>query len=141
MFKETEKNDGIETIIGPSVRVEGDFSANGNVVVEGIVAGTIKTEKNLRIGPEAKIFASVSAANAQIAGEIQGNVRINEKLELKETAKIFGDIKTSVLIVSPGASIDGKCHCGDDKKSRLEKPEPVKKEPAADFMKAKGIKV
>lgn len=127
MFKEAENKDGAETIIGPSVRVEGDFIANGDVVVEGTVTGSLKTEKNLKIGSEAKIFASVQASNAQIAGEVQGNVKVSQKLELSPSAKIFGDIKTKSLIVADGASIDGKCHCGDDKKSKLEKLEPLKK--------------
>lgn len=127
MFKNEDKKDEIETVIGPSVKVEGDFVANGDVVVEGIVAGSLKTERNLKIGPEAKIFANVWAANAQISGEIQGNIKVLEKLELSQTAKVFGDIKTKILIIAEGASVDGKCRCGSDKKSKLEKLEPDKK--------------
>ena len=31
-----------ETIIGPSVKVKGDFNAQGNVIVEGTVDGSLK---------------------------------------------------------------------------------------------------
>ena len=118
MFKKEGDND-IETIIGPSVQVEGNFVANGDIVVEGIVSGSIKTEKNLRIGKDAKIYADIWAANAVVAGEIQGNVTIKEGLELTQTAKVFGDVKTKTLNVSSGAVLQGKCLAGEEKKSKL----------------------
>lgn len=121
MFKNQEGGGEIETVIGPSVQVEGDFVAAGDVVVEGMVSGKIRTERNLRIGKDAKIFASVQAANALIAGEVQGNVRVKDSLELTATAKIFGDVKTNILTIASGAVIHGKCQAGEEKKSRPEK--------------------
>lgn len=122
MFKD-KSADEVETIIGPSVQVEGNFVANGDVVVEGVVSGSIKTAKNLRIGPEAKIFANISAANAVIAGEVQGNVKIEENLEITSTAKIFGDVKTKIISIASGSSIHGKLTAGPEKKTKLEKIE------------------
>lgn len=126
MFKK-EDGDSVETVIGPSVQVEGNFVANGDIVIEGIVSGSIKTEKNLRIGEGAKVYAKISAANALVAGEIQGNIKIKETLELTSTAKIFGDVKTKILNVAPGASLNGKCFAGQDKKAKLEKIEDREK--------------
>lgn len=127
MFKK-EDGDSVETVIGPSVQVEGNFIANGDIVIEGVVSGSIKTEKNLRIGEGAKVYAKISAANALIAGEIQGNIKIKENLELTNTAKIFGDVKTKILTVAPGASLNGKCSAGEDKKTKLEKIEDLEKQ-------------
>ncbi len=123
MFKKEEGIDEVETVIGPSVQVEGDFVAAGDVIVEGVVSGKLRTEKNLRIGEGAKIFANVAAANALIAGEVQGNIKIKESLELTNTAKIFGDIKARVLTVTSGSILHGKCQVGEEKKSKLEKVE------------------
>jgi len=122
-----EDGDSVETVIGPSVQVEGNFIANGDIIIEGVVSGSIKTEKNLRIGEGAKVFAKISAANALIAGEVQGNIKIRENLELTNTARVFGDVKTKVLNISPGASLQGKCSAGEDKKTKLEKIDEVKK--------------
>ncbi|OGY43299.1 MAG: hypothetical protein A3J62_02850 [Candidatus Buchananbacteria bacterium RIFCSPHIGHO2_02_FULL_38_8] len=121
MFKKEGGVDDVETIIGPSVQVEGDFVAAGDVIIEGMVSGTIKTEKNLKVGEGAKIFASVTAANALIAGEVQGNVKIKENLELTSTAKIFGDVKTKILTIVSGATLQGKCQAGEERKSKPEK--------------------
>lgn len=100
---------GVETLIGPTVKVEGDFVGDGDVVVEGIVTGKLKTKRNLRIGQNAQVLASVSAENALVAGTIQGNIKIKEKLELTSTAKVKGDIHTKILIISEGASFTGNC--------------------------------
>lgn len=125
MFKEIKTGSGhheLETVIGPSVKIEGDFITEGNIVVEGIVSGTLKTAKNLRVGPNSKIFANVAAENALVAGEVQGNIKINGRMELTSSAKIFGDIKVGILIMASGATLNGKCQMGDNK-NKSSKPE------------------
>lgn len=110
MFKDFySKEQEIETIIGPSVKVEGDFMSKGNVTVEGAVCGTLKTDKDLKVGVGAKIAANVFASNAFIAGEIKGNVKVTNKLELANTSRIFGDVDAKTLVIAAGAVLNGKC--------------------------------
>ena len=110
MFKDLYAKEGeTETIIGPSVKVEGDFASKGNVTVEGAVYGTLKTDKDLKIGTAAKISANVFATNAFIAGEVKGNVKVGGKLELTDTSKILGDVEAKILIIAAGAILNGKC--------------------------------
>lgn len=124
MFKQNDQNINdkeVETIIGPSVKVEGDFVGEGNVIVEGIMNGTVKTKRNLKVGSGAKIYANVKATNALISGEISGNISVSETLELTETAKIKGDIKASIVIISAGAIFNGKCEMGKAEEAKLKK--------------------
>lgn len=110
MFKSDQENyKDAETVIGPSVKVEGNFSSDGDVVIEGQLTGTLKTSKNVRIGAGARIKADVEAANIIQAGEIRGNVKVLEKLQLKSTAKIFGNVETSIMSVEEGGILNGKC--------------------------------
>ena len=69
MFKKQEADNfkEAETIIGPSVKVEGDFVGQGNIIVDGVIKGSVTTNGNLRVGDQAKITAAVAAANAQAA--------------------------------------------------------------------------
>jgi len=97
-----------ETIISASVKLEGDFVSQGNVLIEGEVEGSLKTEKDLRVGEHARIAADVSAASASVAGEVRGNLEVTNRLELEPTARVYGDIKTSDLIVASGAIITGR---------------------------------
>jgi cytoskeletal protein CcmA (bactofilin family) len=108
MFKK-EDGGSAETIIANGVKVEGDFVSPGNVRIEGIVKGSVKTDGDLLITETAVIEADVRAANAVIAGEVRGNVTANEKLELTGTAKVYGDLSGKVLTVMAGAILEGRC--------------------------------
>lgn len=98
----------IETMIGSSVKVEGNFVGAGDVVVEGQVAGTLKTSKNLRVGEQAVIKADVEAANIVIAGEIRGHINCSGRIEVLATGKIFGNVDTQTIAVAHGAVLHGK---------------------------------
>lgn len=107
-----------ETVIGSSVKIEGDFTSQGDVIVEGAVRGTLKTEKNLRVNPGAIIHADIRAENAYIAGEVHGNVKVKEKLDVTETAKIFGDVETKTLTIAVGGILQGKCIMMKEEKTK-----------------------
>lgn len=103
-----EMPDEVETVVGPSVNVEGDFASEGNIIVKGSVAGSVYTSKHLSVELGARIVANVRAGSSTIAGEVKGNIRVKESLELTSTAKVLGDIEAKVLTVEPGALIFGK---------------------------------
>jgi len=104
----SEKVDEVETVVGPSVNVEGDFASEGNIIVKGTVSGSVHTSRFLSVEPGAKIMANVRAGNAKISGEVKGNLKIRETIELSSTAKVLGDIECRVLSVEPGALLFGK---------------------------------
>lgn len=97
-----------QTIIGVSVKVDGNFVGSGDVIVEGHVAGTLKTSKDLQVGPGATIKADVEAANITVAGEIRGHVKCAGKIELLPSGKIFGNVDTQTIAVAHGAILHGK---------------------------------
>ena len=100
--------DEIETVVGPSVNVEGDFASEGNIIVKGSVAGSVHTSRHLSVEPGARIMANVRAGSATIAGEVRGNIKIKEALELAATARVVGDIEAAVLQIESGALLFGK---------------------------------
>jgi cytoskeletal protein CcmA (bactofilin family) len=114
MFKQDAKENNkeefrdAETIIGPSVMVKGNFNSTGNIVIEGVLKGGVKTAGNVYIGDHANITADLEAKTARIGGEVRGNLKIQERLQVADTAKIFGDIECAVLSVESGAIINGK---------------------------------
>ena len=111
-----------ETIIGPSIKVKGNFHGQGNIIIEGIVECSIKTNSSLLIGGRAKIIASVEAKEAKIGGEVNGNIKILGYLEITSSAKIFGDVEASEISIERGAIINGKCATiPKDKKLHSEK--------------------
>ena len=103
-----EQSRDVETVIGTTVKVDGNFVGAGNVIVQGHVSGTLKTSKNLHVGPGAIVKADVEAANLIVAGEIRGHVKCSGKVELTESGKIFGNVDTQSIAVAHGAILHGK---------------------------------
>ncbi len=110
---DSDLNAPAETVVGPSVKIQGDLNSEGNIKIEGMVNGKVKTSQSVFIVPGAKITADVLAGNAVIGGEILGNIKISGHLVLQGTAKISGDITCSVLRVEDGAQFSGKCTMGN----------------------------
>ncbi|TAN32654.1 polymer-forming cytoskeletal protein [Patescibacteria group bacterium] len=100
--------DNVETVVGPSVNVEGDFSSEGNIVVKGTVAGSVHTSKHLSVEEGAKIMANVKAGSARVAGEVKGNMKIKETLELTASARVLGDIEVKTIQIESGALLYGR---------------------------------
>ena len=103
-----QMQDEVETVVGPSVNVEGDFASEGNIIVKGTVSGSVFTSKHLTVERGAKIVANVRAGSATIAGEVKGNMKINGSLELMATAKVLGDVDVKNLKIESGAMLYGK---------------------------------
>ncbi|PIW36503.1 MAG: hypothetical protein COW24_04810 [Candidatus Kerfeldbacteria bacterium CG15_BIG_FIL_POST_REV_8_21_14_020_45_12] len=101
-----------QTVIGPTVKVEGVFESEDNILIEGHVTGTIRTTKNLTVGKDASIEADVSAENMHIAGEVKGNIVATHIIELTSTARIIGDIETDIISIETGAMVQGRCVSG-----------------------------
>lgn len=102
-----EKFKDAETIIGPSIKVKGNFQGKGNIVIEGTVEGSLKTEANLFIGNDAKVVANVESNDAAIHGEVFGNIKNKGYLAIGKTARISGDIQYVEISIERGALING----------------------------------
>ena len=111
--QEEFNNKETESIVGPSVKIEGDLKSNGNLRIDGNVIGKVKTAHNLLVGESANITADIEAENATIYGVIQGNVKVSNGLVLGSTGKILGDINCGKLKVEEGAYFAGKCQMKD----------------------------
>ena len=97
-----------ETFIGPSVKLEGNFSGEGDVVIEGMMIGNLTTKGDIRVGQGASIEAEIKTKNALIAGKIKGNVNVSNHLKLASSAIVNGDIRAASLAVDEGAVVNGK---------------------------------
>ncbi len=106
------KGTGTETIIAHGVRLDGDLVAEGDLIIEGEVHGTVKTQGDLRIGEQALVEADIEAGNALVSGAIRGNILVRGKLELLPSSSMTGDVVTDVLAIGPGAQVNGSVSMG-----------------------------
>lgn len=107
-----------ETIVGHSVKIEGDLVSEGDIKIDGMVAGKVKTLQNLFVGPTAKIEADVEAGTATVAGDIHGNLKVKDLLVILQTGRLAGDIDCGKLAIEEGAVFTGKCSMAVSAKSK-----------------------
>ncbi len=100
------------TLIARGVRVEGEFTSQGDVAIEGEVSGTLSCSGALTVGVEAKIKADIKANDVVVGGIVEGNINAVRKVELKTGARVTGDIVCEVIVVENGASLNGKVSSG-----------------------------
>ena len=62
-----------ETVIGASIKVKGNFIGQGNIVIEGTLEGSLKTDANMFVGEKAKVVANIDANDLIIYGDVRGN--------------------------------------------------------------------
>lgn len=130
MFRQPKENQKIEkkpvqTLIGSSVKLEGDFQSRENVAIFGQVNGKIKTEKNIEMGENALVKGDLEGENIVVSGRVEGNILAKEKLDVKNSGKIYGDIKTKTLSISDGAIFCGQCQM-EERGSTAERQIPNK---------------
>ncbi len=107
--KEDYETSAPETIVGATVKIEGDLVSEGDIRVDGLVTGKIKTSKNLYVGSMAKIEADVESSNAIVAGHVKGDLKIKEILSIQDTGKVDGNVTCERLAVAEGAHFSGTC--------------------------------
>lgn len=123
-----EKFKDAETIIGPSIKVKGNFQGKGDIVIEGMIEGSVKTDANLYVGNDAKVIANIESGDTSIHGQINGNIKCNGYLSIGSSAKIFGDIQYKEISIEKGAVINGQLLYNDKSKDSTKKEKSLESE-------------
>ena len=94
------------TLISASVRLEGSIEAEGTLIVEGSVRGTIKCT-SLEILEKGRVEAKVEGENVTVAGDFEGEMICSRKLSILRTGKVLGELSYSALSIESGGLLDG----------------------------------
>ena len=96
-------------IIGKSGQIRGELNGSEDLMVDGVVEGTIiLNESRLTVGQNAKVSANVSARDVVVIGSLQGDVRASGKVELRQGGTLTGDITAARLSIEENSNFKGK---------------------------------
>jgi cytoskeletal protein CcmA (bactofilin family) len=96
-----------ETVVGSSLKIEGDLKSESDIRIDGEVTGSVMTKGNVHIGPGASVTATVQAANAFVAGRVTGDIMVQKSVSLESTARVKGNITSAELAIARGAQFNG----------------------------------
>lgn len=108
------------SILSRDLRVTGNLSSSGDMQVDGIVEGDVKS-RTLTLGETGAVTGTVEAEQARICGSITGKL-VARSVELSRTAKIFGDIIHQTLSIEAGAKVEGMLSRMDDEAKAIAPP-------------------
>lgn len=96
------------TVIGKSVVIRGDLSANEDLFLDGDIEGTITlAESRLTVGPNARLRASVTVRDIVVFGHLTGNIHATGRVDLRQSAFVQGDILAGRLSIEESAVLKG----------------------------------
>ena len=96
-------------VIGKSVQIRGEVNGSEDLVVDGVVEGTITlNDSRLTIGQNAKVSANISARDVVVVGSLNGDVRASGKVELRQGSTLMGDLTAARLSIEENANFKGK---------------------------------
>lgn len=97
------------SVLASGARVTGNIYAEEDIRIEGLLEGNLLCKGKVILGMQAVLTGNVKCLNAEIAGKVEGDVEVVEQLSLRSRSFIAGAIKTSVLVIEPGAIFNGTC--------------------------------
>ena len=102
----------IESIIGGGSSFTGDLTFSGQVRLDGVVEGSIRSKgdetSQLVIGPQGVVKGDVDVPNVIAGGRIEGSLKARKTLKVLSEGRIQGDATYGSLEVMSGALVEGQ---------------------------------
>jgi cytoskeletal protein CcmA (bactofilin family) len=103
----TSTKAAMPSIISHQLAVHGDLASDGDIQVDGMIEGDVKTNV-LTIGESGTVKGAITAETVVIAGTAIGQIRA-KTVSLSRTARMQGDIWHESLAIEAGARFEGSC--------------------------------
>ena len=102
------------SMIGPTVVIRGEVTAEEDLVVKGRVEGFIDHSRTVTIHAEGTIAAEVKAQEVLVEGTVDGNVYGTRRVQIAETGNVTGNVYAPRVGVLEGASFKGAIDMDSD---------------------------
>jgi len=100
---------GKTSIIGTGTYISGQITSEGDIRIDGKLAGTVKSTSKVVVGEEGIVEGDVIALHVDITGKVNGNVVVKDLLTLRGQALVQGDIIAGKISMEPTVSFNGTC--------------------------------
>ncbi len=122
------------SVIGPTLVIKGELSADEDLIIEGHIEGTIAHhKKHLTVGKQGRVLADIHASSVIVEGQLVGDIHSEGMVSLAKGADVKGNIFCARLVMEDGARFKGNIDMGEPPKVAEvpkvpEQAEPVRTE-------------
>lgn len=129
-----------DTIVGTSVELKGELTSDGDIVIDGIVKGDVRSKGEVTIGSHGVVTGDVFARAVSLSGGLKGNIEAKDQVQIGHSGKLQGNIDCRGISIASGAYFVGKVSMpepSDDVVVDIEEdspaPEPPQQNEADEF--------
>jgi len=94
-------------VIGPTLVVRGEVTAEEDLLVRGRIEGTIDHNQTLNVHREGTVEAVVRAKEIHVEGTVKGDLFGTQRVNVLESGKVVGNVVAPRVGVSEGAHFKG----------------------------------
>ena len=95
-------------VIAKGLTIRGELLGEEDLIVEGLVEGTITMEKSLTIEKSGRIKANIETESITVMGEMEGDLKARDKITIHADARVVGDIEAPRVQIDDGAYYKGR---------------------------------
>jgi cytoskeletal protein CcmA (bactofilin family) len=104
----------MESVLGPGVVFEGNFTGDGDMRVAGQIHGDVRLKGSLTLDPGAHIVGAINASSVTLGGQVEGNIQASGHVKLLESGQLIGDVKAKFVVAALGSRMRGHVEFGWD---------------------------
>jgi len=108
------QSDQVSGFLDEGTNMTGELEFAGTLRIDGNFHGSISTGDTLIIGEHAIVHADIRAGDVEIHGQVLGTIEAKRRVEISVSGRVRGDVHAPVLIVSPGAQLDGRTRMAEE---------------------------
>jgi len=109
-----KQSDQVSGFLDKGTNITGELEFAGTLRIDGNFHGSISTADSLIIGEHAMVHADIRAGEVEIHGQVLGTIEAKRRVEISASGRVRGDVHAPVLIVNPGAQLDGRTRMADE---------------------------
>lgn len=102
-------NTTVYSVIAVGTRIKGTIDTDNDIRLDGQLIGDMKCQGKLVMGGASYLKGTINCVNAEILGKAEADLDVKDVLILRSQSSILGNIKTSTLVIEPGAVFNGTC--------------------------------
>ncbi len=90
------------------MKVDGELSGSGDLMVDGEVDGTIRLlSSRLTVRAEGRVRATILAQDVIVLGLVEGEIRATGRVDLRSGSTVLGNVYSPRLSMEEGATLRG----------------------------------
>lgn len=92
----------VRSALGPGTLIEGKFTFDSPVKIDGTIRGEVHSSSLLIIGEDGVVEGLMSVGSLVVLGRAKGTIVVEEKVQIGSHGQVLGDIEGGLLAIDLG---------------------------------------